>query len=211
MLKTFYMFWLVDPKPVIWTHNNEPEPTNDMTWRARKGLMEVMRGRTWPHHGMDRKAKKTQEYVLQTLWQDYVPDKFGRRDAILPKALTVPKSVFSNAMTVMDKVEGWDDEEKWVGSKYAACMCVCDGRGSTPEDLRRKLEITRECVGWVCEDVMWEHEWVTELNVILKENENLEALNYDLDVLCLIQRGLLWFSSHSPKIHKQWHKNRKLP
>ena len=36
-------------------------------------------------------------------------------------------------MTVMDKVEGWN-EEKWVGSYLAACMWIntkavlCDGR-----------------------------------------------------------------------------------
>ena len=59
---------------------------------------------------------------------------------------------------------------------------LCDGRGPTPEDARRK-----ECVGWVCEDVLWEHEWVRELNVILKEKYILEASNCDLDVPCSIQ------------------------
>ena len=95
--------------------------------------MEVATGRTWPHHGLDHKAKQTREYVLQRVWQDCVLDKFGRRDAIPPNALAVPKSVFSYAMTVMDKGEGWNEEE-WVGSKFAACMWVytavlCDGRG----------------------------------------------------------------------------------
>ena len=28
---------------------------------------------------------------------------------------------------------------------------------------------------------MWEHEWVTEPNVLWKENDFLEALKYDLD------------------------------
>ena len=44
---------------------------------------------------------------------------------------------------------------------------------------------------------MWEHKWVTELNVIKKVNAIWEALNYDIDVPCSIQRGLLWFSSPS--------------
>ena len=66
--------------------------------------MEVVTGRTWPYHGLDHKDKKTREYVLQKFWHDYVSDKFGRRDDIPPNALAAPKSVFSQAMTVMDKV-----------------------------------------------------------------------------------------------------------
>ena len=87
------------------THNNEPKPRNARTWCARRSLMEVMTGRTWPYHGLDHKAMKTREYVLQKFEQDYVSDKFRRRDEIPPNAMAGPKSVFSHAMTVMDKVE----------------------------------------------------------------------------------------------------------
>ena len=123
--------------------------------------MDVVTGGAWPYHGLDHKAKKTREYVLQKFWQDYVPDKFGRRDAIPPNALAVPKSVFCYAMTVMDKVEGWN-EEQWVGSNFAACtwlyteVVLYDGQGPTPEDLRWRLPIIRKSVGWVCEDALWE-------------------------------------------------------
>ena len=57
------------------------------------------------------------------------------------------------------------------------------------------LVIIMERVSWVCEDAMWEHEWVTEPNVLWKENEILETVQYDLDVPCSLQWGLLWFSS----------------
>ena len=33
---------------------------------------------------------------------------------------------------------------------------------------------------------MEDHEWVTELAVTVKENEMLMALNYDMDVPCVI-------------------------
>ena len=44
----------------------------------------------------------------------------------------VPQATFSNAVAVMDKVEGWKEEE-WVGSYLAASMWIytkagmCDG------------------------------------------------------------------------------------
>ena len=146
---------------VLETRNNEPELINARTWRARNGLMEVETGRTWPYHGIDHKAKRTRKYVLQKFRQDCTLDKNGRRDSIPPNALAVPKTVFSNAMTVMDKVEGWNEEE-CVESNFAACMWIytktalCDGQGRRPGDLRQVLVIIRECVSWVCEDALWE-------------------------------------------------------
>ena len=53
---------------------------------------------------------------------------------------------------------------------------LCDGQGPTQENLRRKLSTIMESVGWVCEDALRDHEWVTELNVIKKENQKLAAL-----------------------------------
>ena len=54
-----------------------------------------------------------------------------------------------------------------------------------------------ECVRWATEDCLWEHEWVTEPNVLWKENDMLEALDFDIDVLCPLQWGILWFSAPS--------------
>ena len=92
-------------------------------------------------------------------------------------------------MTVMDKVEGWN-EGKCVGSKFAASMwiytkvVICDGRGRLPQHLRQMLRIIMR---WATEDFLWEHEWVTEPNVLWKENDMLEALDYDIDVPCPLQ------------------------
>ena len=52
-----------------------------------------------------------------------------------------------------------------------------------------------ESVSWVTEDFLWEHEWITETNVTSKENVIMEALNYDIDVPCPLQWGLVWFSA----------------
>ena len=59
------------------------------------------------------------------------------------------------------------------------------------------LSTIMESVSWVCEDALRDHECFTELDVTLKENEILMAFNYDLDEPCVIQWGLLWFSSPS--------------
>ena len=34
------------------------------------------------------------------------------------------EAVFSYAMTIMDAMYGWEDEQKRVGSKFAACMWI---------------------------------------------------------------------------------------
>ena len=81
----------------------------------------------------------------------------------------------------------------WIYTK----AFLCDGRGRPPQDLRQMLRIIMECVSWVTEDFLWEHEWVTEPNVLLRENDILEALNSDIDVPCPLQRRFLWFSAPS--------------
>ena len=44
-------------------------------------------------------------------------DKTFNRDFNCKHANVQPKAVFSNAMTMMDKISGWEDVERWVGSK----------------------------------------------------------------------------------------------
>ena len=107
----------------------------------------------------------------------------------------------SFAMAFMDKAEGWN-EEQWVGSNFVACMWIytkavlCDGRRRDPPlDLESTLGIIVESVTWVTHRSLWEHEWITDINVILKENEKFEALDYEIDNPCPLQRGVLWFSA----------------
>ena len=83
----------------------------------------------------------------------------------LQRRIHTSKAVFSYAMTVMDKNNGWEEEE-WVGSRFAACMWIytkavlCDGQESTQDYLRRRLLSNMESVSWVCEEAFEEHEWV---------------------------------------------------
>ena len=49
-------------------------------------------------------------------------NKNGRRDNIPPNAQAVPKTAFAHAVTVMDKVKGWNDES-WVVEIRGMCVC----------------------------------------------------------------------------------------
>ena len=46
-------------------------------------------------------------------------------------------------MTVKDKISGWEDEELWVGSKFAACKCIYTKRLLTGE-RNPTLEVEEE-------------------------------------------------------------------
>ena len=52
-----------------------------------------------------------------------------------------------------------------------------------------------ETINWVCDDVLDEHVWVSEQTLSLQETKVLEALRYDLEVPCIVWRGMLWFSA----------------
>ena len=47
-------------------------------------------------------------------------------------------------------------------------VVLCDWRGRChPLDLKPLLTSIMESVSWVTEDILWEHEWVTEPTVLL--------------------------------------------
>ena len=48
---------------------------------------------------------------------------------------------------------------------------------------------------WVCDDALEDNEWVSELNISITETDVLVVLNNEIDVQCVVQWGLLWFSS----------------
>ena len=54
----------------------------------------------------------------------FVEERPFNCDAFYKHANVQSKAVFSYAMTVMDKICGWTDEEEWEGSKFAACMWI---------------------------------------------------------------------------------------
>ena len=51
-----------------------------------------------------------------------------------------------------------------------------------------------EAVNCVCDVALDEHVWVSELTISCQEAKVLEALQYDTEIPCMVQWGMLWFS-----------------
>ena len=170
----------------------------EIWWRAKKDI--------WTRYGWSQGAWHAREYVLNEYWQIFVGDRPVSRDAINSHAHVQSKAVFSYAMTVMDKIGGWREEQKWVGSLFAACLWICteavlcDELDSTQEYLRRRMLSIMESVNWVCDEALEEHEWVSPLTISLKEEEVLAELDYEIDLLCVVQWGFLWFTAPQDQI-----------
>ena len=150
--------------------------------------MEYLNDRTWPHHGMSPYA----------ICRDHTSDKYGLGGGTAPYVrrpfAAVPKASFSVAMAVMDKVEGWKEEE-WVG-RTSPRPCGYTPRLHCATDARETHPILATIIESVCcvtEDSLRDHEWITERKVTMKENLILQALHYDIEVPCPLQLVLRCF------------------
>ena len=47
----------------------------------------------------------------------------------------------------------------------------------------------------MCDDLLDDHEWVSEFSLALQEKRALEALKFDSEVRCVVQWGMLWSSA----------------
>ena len=118
---------MTDSERVIDDHPNRPSSITLEKWKEMKDQMEHLNDRTWPYHGMSPYVMKVRASVLNKFWRDHVSDKYDFGGDTVPYVrrsfAAVPKATFSYAMAVMDKVEGWK-EEQWVGSYLAASMWI---------------------------------------------------------------------------------------
>ena len=114
------------------------------------------------------------EYALREFGEIFVDDRPFCRDACFKHANVQSKAVFSYAMRVMDKICGWEDEEKWVGSKFALCMwmytqeVLTSRQKPTPEMeeyLKRRLLSIKLCMNCVCAGTFDDHEFVSESTI----------------------------------------------
>ena len=91
----------------------EAVPWTSEEWRAMNAQFEIKTGRAWPNLEPSERAPNTREYVLREFWQTFV-------DRLVLGFATHTNKV--HAVAVMDKIEGWEEEEKWwVPESQHAC------------------------------------------------------------------------------------------
>ena len=79
----------------------------------------------WTENENSTGSMQLREYTLREFWEIFVDDRPFGADALFKHVNVQSKTVFAYAMTLMDKIRGWEDEEKKkVGSKFATCMWI---------------------------------------------------------------------------------------
>ena len=96
----------------------------------------------------------------------------------------------------MDKIRGWEDEESWVGSKFAACMWINTKEALTggqildrvqEEYLRKRIKSIMLCTNCVCAGAFVDHGWVSSRTIFHQEEAFLSmALDFKIDVPCVV-------------------------
>ena len=86
--------------------------------------MEKDSRRPWIQYEHIPRAMQLTVYTLKEFWEIFVDDRHFGTDSIDREANVQSKAVLSFAVTLMDKIRGWEDEESWVGFKFAACIWI---------------------------------------------------------------------------------------
>ena len=225
---SYSMFWVTDMKRVIGDQHNQP-----CLWQRTNGRKEKKRWVLWmtgcAHQSMSAYAGKNRTSVLNRYWERHISDKNGIWYGMPPSfkgpygrwlARNSSKSNSKNNLHLRVDLDGQGRRMEWWRMdwpKFAACMriytkpvCNKKCRGEPSLDLDFAQPIVGESVTWVTEVCLWEHEWVMDTTVTLKENEILEALNYEIELPCPLQWGLLWFSAPTSLTHKFMNNGQKI-
>ena len=64
-----------------------------------------------------------------------------------------------------------------------------------------KMNSIIEAVNLVCVDILEDHVRVSEFSLALQKTKVLEALNFEIDVPCIVQWRMLWYSAPTSLIN----------
>ena len=107
-------------------------------------------------------------YTLKEIWEIFVADSPFGAEAINRQVKVQSQAVVSYAMTLMDKIRGWEEEEgeqehRGLGQELQrACVCQHESCDMQWTNHMHKLRSIMEAVNWVCEDALDELMWVSE-------------------------------------------------
>ena len=148
------------------------------------------------------RAKLARDCVVKQFWVSFVEDMFDLDNAIQTR------TEFSYATAVMDRIRRSEEEEegeqeKWMGPRFAANIwiytkaVVCDGQSHKKNFRIFKLRSILEAVNWVCDGALDDHLWLSEQTTVLQEAKVLEALQYYIEIPCVVQWGMLFSAQTS--------------
>ena len=117
--------------------------------------MEKASRRPWIQDEHSPREMQLREYTLKEFREIFVDDRPFGTDSTNREVNVQSNAVFSIAMTLMVRIRGLEDEESWVGSKFAACMWIFSKEALTggqilhpvQEDYLRKRIMS---TNWVC-------------------------------------------------------------
>ena len=147
----------------------------------------------------------------------FADDRPFCRKACFEHSNVQSNAVFSYAMTIIDKICGWEDEEKRVCSKFAACMWVYTKEVFTrvqipspevEEYLKRRVLSIMLCMNWVCAGTFDDHEWVSENTIIQHVEEVMgRELDHEIGIPYVVHWCMFWFSAPT-KLNRTLGKNK---
>ena len=174
-------------------------------WKRKKQKVEKASREARTEYEHSPRAMQLREYTPKEFWEIFVDDRAFGADAIFRQVNVQSKAVVSCAITLMDKIRGWEDEGRWVGSKFAARMWIFTLEPLTggqmldwerEEYLKKPMMSIMFCTNWVWAGTFVDHEWVSSrTNVQQKDEVSSMVLDFKIDVPCVVQWSLLWFSA----------------
>ena len=116
------MFWELAPGDVIGKLVNTQCPKVMNAWKRTKHKMEKASRRPWIEHEHNPRAMHLREYTQKEFWEIFVDDRPFGTDSTNTEVNVQSKAVFSYAMTLMDKIRGW--EAGWGASSLHVCGSI---------------------------------------------------------------------------------------
>ena len=124
--------------------------------------------RSWTEKEHSTRTMQLREYTLKELWEIFVDDRRFGADAMC-------RQVNVQSKAVLDNIKGWEDEERWVGSKFPACMWIYTKEALTggqilnqeqEEYLKERMMSIMLCTKWVCAGTFVDRDWVSASKTI---------------------------------------------
>ena len=89
-----------------------------------------------------------------------------------------------------------------IGGKLTRCLCIiyskaitCNGQKNIGELRNKKRNSVVEALHLACNRAVHDHQWVSEISLLMHEHDVLQKFHYDIDVPCVAQ----WAAS--PRLH----------